>query len=82
MNPQTKKSNMESGVESGVEMGLKTASIGIQMIYLCIRWVMLVLMTALFPIYLNESEKVETLDSGGQYRINRDWRSAIDDGDL
>ena len=49
MNPQTKKSNMESGVESGVEMGLKTASIGIQMIYLCIRWVMLVLMTALCP---------------------------------
>ena len=31
---------------------------------------------------INESEKVETLDSGGQYRINRDWRSAIDDGDL
>ena len=74
MNPQTKKSNMESGVESGVEMGLKTASIGIQMIYLFIRWVMLVLMTALtyVPIYLNDSEKVETLDSGGQYRINRD----------
>lgn len=47
MNPQTKKSNMESGVESGVEMGLKTAPIGIQMIHLCIRWAMLVLMTAL-----------------------------------
>lgn len=47
MNPQTKKSNMESGVESGVEMGLKTAPIGIQIIHLCIRWVMLVLMTAL-----------------------------------
>ena len=47
MNPQTKKSNMESGVESGLEMGLKTAPIGIPMIHLCIRWVMLVLMTAL-----------------------------------
>ena len=67
MNPQTKKSNMELGVESGVEMGLKTAPIGIQMIYLCIRWVMLALMIAL----CSNLKKLKRW-TGGPHRINRD----------